>query len=105
MHLLNEYFQKEVVVNKEELKNAIRIFITLVLFREKDKEKKIQLNRKNIVNYLKSPDLWKNKIYENEKFYDDLDEFKLCSIQINQIVFLYDYLIEKDREEKGETIN
>ena len=37
--------------------------------------------------------------------YDDLDEFKLCSIQINQIVFLYDYLIEKDREEKGENIN
>ena len=105
LHLLNEYFQKEVVVNKEELKNAIRIFITLVLFREKDKENKIQLNRKNIVNYLNTPDLWKNKIYENEKFYDDLDEFKLCSIQINQIVFLYDYLIEKDREEKGETIN
>ena len=46
LHLLNEYFQKEVVVNKEELKNAIRIFITLVLFREKDKENKIQLNRK-----------------------------------------------------------
>ena len=105
LHRLNEYFQKEVVVNKEELKNAIRIFITLVLFREKDKENKIQLNRKNIVNYLKSPDLWKNKIYQNEKFDDNLDEFKLCSIQINQIVFLYDYLIEEDREEKGETIN
>ena len=91
------------VVNKEELKNAIRIFITLVLFREKDKENKIQLNRKNIVDYLNSPDLWKNKVYESEEFYENLTQFKLCNIQINQIVFLYDYL--KDRDDKGETIN
>ena len=103
LHRLNEYFQKEVVVNKEELKNAIRIFITLVLFREKDKENKIQLNRKNIVDYLNSPDLWKNKVYEREEFYENLTQFKLCNIQINQIVFLYDYL--KDREDEGETIN
>ena len=104
---LNEYFQKKIFISKEDLEKAIRLFITLVLFREKDKENKIKLNRKNIVDYLKSPDLWSDEIYKNSKFNENLDELKLCNIQINNILFLYDYLIEKEKdiEEKAETKN
>ncbi len=38
---LNEYFQKQHIINKEDLEDTIRLFITLVLFREKDKENKL----------------------------------------------------------------
>jgi len=90
---LNEYFKKkDIIIGKEELENAIRIFITLVLFREKDKENKIKLNRKNLIDYLKSPDLWDNKVYKNENFNSNLNELKLNKIQINQTILLFNYL-------------
>ena len=44
------------------MENAIKLFIALVLFREKDKENKIKSNRKNLIDYLKTPDLWDEKI-------------------------------------------
>ena len=95
--LLNEYFkEKKSLISKEDLKNAIRIFITLVLFREKDKENKIRLNRKNIFDYLKSPDLWNNKLYQEELFKENLDDLKSFDIPINRILFLYNYLIAED---------
>lgn len=91
---LNDYFQKEnAVISKEDLENAIRLFVTLVLFREKDKINKIKLNRKNVFDYLKQPDFWKNKIYKNVKFFDDLKELKSSDISINHILHLYNYLI------------
>lgn len=105
---LNEYFQKQHIINREDLENAIRLFITLVLFREKDKENKIKLNRKNIIDYLKQSDLWNSEIFKNEKFNENLDELKLCNIQINNIMLLYDFLVEKvqkikkNEEEKDE---
>ena len=95
--LLNEYFkEKKSLISKEDLKNAIRIFITLVLFREKDKENKIRLNRKNIFDYLKSPDLWNNKLYQEELFKENLDDLKSFDIPIKRILFLYNYLIAED---------
>ena len=51
---LDDYYKKEdIIIGKEELENAIRRFIALVLFREKDKEKKIKSNSKNLIDYLK----------------------------------------------------
>ena len=91
---LDKYFEKEEkIISKEDLENAIRLFISLVLFREKDKENKIKSNRKNLIDYLKSPDLWDNKIYKDEKFNLNLNELKLCNIQINQTLWLYNYLV------------
>ena len=67
--------------------------MVLVLFREKDKKNKIQYNIQNIINYLKTSDYWDNDIYNNEKFQEDLYELRIINIQINQIVWLYDYLV------------
>ena len=78
---LDEYFKKkDIIIGKEELENAIRLMITLVLFREKDKENKIKLNRKNLIDYLKSPDLWDIKVYKNENFNSNLNELKLIKM-------------------------
>ena len=68
------------------MENAIKLFIALVLFREKDKENKIKSNRKNLIDYLKSPDLWDEKIYINEKFKHNINESKQIKIQVNQIL-------------------
>ena len=92
--ILDIYFKKEeIVIRKVDLEKAIRIFTSLVLFREKDKENKIKLNIKNIFDYFKSPDLWDNKIYKDKRFIQNLNELKLCNIQINQIIWLYSYLV------------
>ena len=88
---LDEYFNDESSLFKwEEFISAIRLFITLVLFREQDKENKIKSNRKNIVNYLKAPDLWDKKKYNDEKFIENLNRLKSINIQINQILDLVD---------------
>ena len=71
------------------MENAIKLFIALVLFREN----KIKSNRKNLIDYLKSPDLWDEKIYINEKFKHNINELKQIKIQVNQILWLYDYLV------------
>ena len=95
---LEEYYQKEPLISKEDFATAIRLFITLVLFREEDKGNKIEPNRKNIVNYLKGKDLWDKNIYNDEKFNLNLNELKAINFQINQILWLYNYLID-NREE------
>ena len=94
---IDNYFKGKHLINKKDFAYAIRIFITLVLFTEVDKEKKIKSNNNNIVNYLKSSDLWKNDI-NDEKFNQNLNEFKSLNIPINKIIFLYEYL-GKDIEE------
>ena len=100
---LNEYYQKKMIlISKEDLEKAIRLFITLVLFREKDKENKVKLNRKNIINYLKSPDLWNDKIYQDQQFKENLDELKSCDIPINHILWLYNYIVIKENENQKE---
>ena len=91
---LDEYYKKEdIIIGKEELENAIRRFISLVLFREKDKENKIKSNSKNLIDYLKSPDLWDENIYKKEKFNENLNDLKILKIQVNQILWLYNYLV------------
>ena len=92
--MINKYNEKEKkhIISKKDLAYAIRLFITLVLIQEGDKEQKIKLNENNVINYLKSEDLWKNGIYNSDKFNNNLDEFKRMNIHINQIIPLYDAL-------------
>ena len=47
-----------------------------VFIQEEDKENKIKSNRNNLVNYLRSSDLWKSDIYNNEDFNKSLNELK-----------------------------
>ena len=90
--ILDNYYQKEHLISKKDFASAIRLFITLVLLPEEDKENKIKSNHNNIVNYLKSSDLWKKDIYDNEDFNKNLNELKLINAQINQITSLYEAL-------------
>ena len=45
------------IINKNNLASAIRFFMILVLFCEKDKNNKIKENKKNLMNYLDVDDL------------------------------------------------
>ena len=91
---IEEYFNKDRPISKKNFAGAIRLFSTLVLFMEEDKnkEKKLGMNRNNIVNYLRASDLWDNAIYDSEDFNKNLNELKQFNVQINQILPLYDFL-------------
>ena len=101
---LNEFFDKEPLISKDDFKRAIRLFITLVLFREEDKENKIKNNHKNLINYLKAQDLWDKIIFDDENFIENLNELKLFNLQINQILSLYNYLTDNKEENFFEEI-
>ena len=115
---LNKFYLKSHFINKKDLAQVIRIFITLVLFREDDKEKenKIQKNNNNIMNYLRAQDLWNYNIDNNEKFTKDFDVLKSMNIKIKQIIYLYKFLgkdiddnffddVEKKEEEEEQVEN
>ena len=98
---LDEYYcNKKALLSKKDFASAIQMFMTIVLFREKDKKNKIKNNCQNIINYLKAPDFWDNKIYTNEKFKKSMYELKIINIQINQIIWLYNYLVKNKSEKK-----
>ena len=64
-------------IKKDDLAYALRKFITLVLFRENDKDDKIKTDKKNIIEYLKNNNLWKSSLYNNPgKFQTDLSKKK-----------------------------
>ena len=95
---LKKYFEnKNNPIKKKDLANAIRLFITLVLLEEDDKENKIKNNCNNIINYLKSEELWNREVYCHKDFNKNINELKSANIQIKQIVFLYEFL-EEDQE-------
>ena len=100
---LEEYFKNKSLISKDDFESAISLFMILVLFREEDKENKIKYNHKNIVNYLKSPDLWDKNIYYDKRFNENLFELKLINIQISQILFFID-IKEEDISEVHEYI-
>ena len=60
---------------------------------------KIKPNRKNIVNYLKAQDLWDKNKFNDDKFNLNLNELKNINIKINQILWLYNYLIDSMKSE------
>ena len=103
------FSKKDLTITKDALKEAIRLFITIVLYREKDKEIKIKQNRNNIAGYLKEQDLWNySNIKINDKnFNNELSKIKGLGVKVKEILWLYNYLIdnkeedfEKDIEEK-----
>ena len=83
---------KKNIIDIKSIAHAIRLFITLVLFLEEDKEKKIKSNLNNVINYLNAPDLWDKNIYDNPDFIINLNQLKLINAHINQIIDLYDKL-------------
>lgn len=90
--LIFEYFKKPQLISKKDFARALRLFITLVLLPEEDKENKIKNNRNNTINHLKSPDLWNKEIYNNKDFQKYANELKLFNVKINQIITLYKIL-------------
>ena len=96
--IINEYFTSEHLISKKDLSCAIRLFISLVLSLEEDKEAKIAQNDNNIMNYLFQLDFWKKEIYTNENFIQNYKEIKSFNIKINQIVSLFNF-IGKDFED------
>jgi hypothetical protein len=92
-HMLDEYYKGNPLIKKNDFAYAIQLFMTLVLFREKDKKNKIQCNIDNIIDYLRKPDFWDNNIYDDETFQKNLYELKIINIKINQILWLYNYLV------------
>ena len=87
---IDNYYSKKDPISKKEISYAIRLFFTLVLLYEEDRENKIQNNHNNFANYLKIQDLWTKEAYDSINKH--LNEFKLWNVEINQIVPLYDYL-------------
>jgi hypothetical protein len=89
---INTYFENNHHISKEDFVYAIRLFITLVLFIEEDKNK-IKSNTNNIMKYLKSSDFWKKEIYNDvDKFNKNINEFKSMNFKINNIISIYEIL-------------
>ena len=86
---INNYFNETHIINRKDIAYATRIFITLVLFQEEKKKDKIMNNHNNIINYLKSVDLWKSDI-NNDKFNIELNKLQSLNVQIRQIISFYE---------------
>ena len=96
-----ELNDEDMAIKKNDLASAIRLFMTLVLYREneRDKDTKIKENKKNIIDYLKNKDLWESALYNNSKrFEEDLIKIKGLNIKIKEILFFYNYLIDNKDE-------
>ena len=99
---VNNIYNKK-IITKNNLTLALKWFMTLVLFNEKDKENKIKGNKKNLINYLNIADLWDKGIFKDtNNFNSDLVELKKCNIPINKIIWLYDFLVEGEPDEVEE---
>jgi len=99
---LNDYFSNEdLTITKEYLLEALRLFMTIILYREEDKENKIKLNKNNIAGYLKEQDLWENNNLKirDEKFIYNLSKIKKMNIKIKEILWLYNYLLDNEEED------
>ena len=102
------FYKKEILITKDIFVLSIRLFISLFLFNEKDKEKKIKENFCNIINYfLKIPDLWNSDFmktrdiynFKKEEWKSELEEIQKLDIKMNQLIELEE-LLGKDFEEK-----
>ena len=81
------------------MSSAIKLFISIILFKIKDKENKIKKNNKNIINYLNEEYLWNKEIFQNKKFNEDIIKLKSFNIKINRIIWFFDYLVEDEKDD------
>ena len=61
---------------------------------EKDKENNIKQNENNLINYFDILDLWDITAFFKENFKEELNNIKQLNIKVNQIVSLYDVLVD-----------
>ena len=93
--LINNYIKDNLKGNeniKKVLEIAIRKFILCFLAKEndKDKEKKIKLNKNNIKNYLEIEDLWNKDFYKKNEFYQELKKLKILDIKVKNVIPFYE---------------
>ena len=95
----DEFFNNNQDIKKEDLASAIRLFITLILYRENEKDNKIKSNKKNICDYLKNKDLWDSSLYNDiKKIENNLSKIRELNIKIKEILYFYYYLIDNEDE-------
>ena len=95
---IEKYFIKEndYIIKKNTFKTAIIIFISVYLYKEKDKENKIKKNNNNIVNYFNIKDIWFDIPMNKPEFRKELKSIKNLNIQINQILNVYKSLYDEN---------
>ena len=99
---IKKYFNsqnKNKLIERNTFRNAIRLFITLYLNNEKEKEEKIKNNSNNVANYLNIKDIWIEINTNKKEFKDELKEIKELKIQINQILPIYDLLRDENEDD------
>ena len=97
------FIEENHLITKEQFRNAIRLLISLYLFKEDEKENKIKNNVSNIYNYLYMKDIWIGISTNKTEFKEELKEIKKLNIQINEMLSVYDLIAsdeDKHREEK-----
>ena len=95
----DKFFNNNQDIKKEDLASAIRLFITLILYRENEKDNKIKSNKKNICDYLKNKDLWDSSLYNDiKKIENNLSKIRELNIKIKEILYFYYYLIDNEDE-------
>ena len=91
--LINRHFNRnDIIIKKEDFVLSTRLFISLFLFNEENKEKEIRNNSKNIIDcYRNIPDIWKCEFQNREgrnKIRTELEEIKKMNINVNQIIVI-----------------
>ena len=97
---IKNHFNKKLLIGRKEFRNAIRLLVSLFLYKEKEKEQKIKNNSNNIVNYLNIKDVWIDILTNKNEFKEELKEIKKLKIQINQILAIYELLTDNKEEEE-----
>lgn len=87
-------FEKQTTITEKIFKAAIRAFIVLFLILEKDKENNIKQNECNIINYFDIPDIWDITTSSIGNFKEELNNLRQLNIKVNQIISLYDFLVD-----------
>ena len=98
---IKKYFTNEkLLIGQGAFRSAIRLFITLYLYKE-NKEEKIKKNNNNVVRYLNIKDVWVNVKMEKKEFKEELKEIKKLNIKLNEILPVYNLInYDKDDDEK-----
>ena len=103
--IMEECFKKEKFqIKRKDLAYAVRIFISLILLPEQDKENKIKNNNNNVIGYLKAQDFWPKEIYINPDFDNALNKLRLINAKVCQIISFYEALGMDIKDDEFEDI-